>query len=103
MLLLCNKVQEQNNPLASFEASLCRQRSEYEWSASYMTPEVTVNLDLVQWCSVSVIPENKPLLQKFYQLIEIKLDFRFTKNFWFLVPISRGGKCPFYPPLCRRP
>ena len=61
-----------------------------------MTPEVTVNLDLVQWCSVSVIPENKPLVQKFYQLIEIKLDFRFTKIL-VLSPNFQGGAMPVLP------
>jgi len=25
-------------------------------------------------------------------------DFTFARNFCFLVPISRGGKCPFCPP-----
>jgi len=67
-----------------------------------MTPEVTVNLDLVQWCSVSVIPENKPLLQKFYQLIEIKLDFRFTKIL-VLSPNFQGGAMPVLPSPLQTP
>jgi len=31
------------------------------------------------------------------------MDFRFSGNFWFLVPISRGGTCSFCPPSCGRP
>ena len=60
----------------------------------YMTPE--------QWtwllCSVSVILTNKLSLQELNQLIEIKLlsaDFRFSRNFWFLDPISRGANAHF--------
>jgi len=69
MLGLRRKEQQQNNPLASFATYLSRQRNVHEWSASCMAPE--------QWpwllCSVSVIPENKLLLQLFYQLIGNKL------------------------------
>jgi len=37
-------------------------------------------------------------LQELNQLIEIKLlsaDFRFSRNFWFLDPISRGANAHF--------
>jgi len=33
---------------------------------------------------------------------ELTADFRIYRKFWFLVPISKGGKCPFFPP-CGRP
>jgi len=38
-------------------------------------------------------------LQELTQLIKIKLLIsRITETFCFLVPIARGGKCPFCPP-----
>ena len=49
-----------------------------------------------QWtwllCSVSLIPANKLSLQQL-KLFNRNLatNFRFSRNFWFLVPISRGG------------
>ena len=49
MLLLCNKDQQQNNPLATFATHLCRQRRGHEWTASSSLHDTaTVNLTLVQ-------------------------------------------------------
>jgi len=51
--------------------------------------------------SGSVIPANKVSLQELSQLIGIKLlpaDFGFSRNFWFLGPIS-GRQMLLFPPL----
>jgi len=49
MILLRNKDQQQNNPLAAFATRLCRQRRGHERSTrSSMHDTITVNLTLVQ-------------------------------------------------------
>jgi len=49
MLLLRNKDQQQNNPLATFAMHLCRQRKRHEWNAnSSLRDTITVKLTLVQ-------------------------------------------------------
>jgi len=49
MLLLRNKDQQYNNPLATFATHLCRQRRGHEWTASSsLRDTTTVNLSLVQ-------------------------------------------------------
>jgi len=49
MLLLRNKDQQQNNPLATFATHLCRQRKGHERTASSSLHEtISVNLTLVQ-------------------------------------------------------
>jgi len=62
MILLRNKDQQQNNPLASFAICLSRQRSGHERIAiSLLHNTRTVNWFL---CSVSVILANKLSLQQ---------------------------------------
>jgi len=52
MLLLRNKDQQSNNPLATLAAHLCRQRRGHEWTASSsLHATITVNLTLVQCVS----------------------------------------------------
>jgi len=59
-----------------------------------------MTLQLWNWllCSVSFIPSKKLSLQESNQLIGMKMPTSgFSRNIWFLIPISMGGKCPFCP------
>jgi len=48
---------------------------------------------------VSFIPAKKLSLQESNQLIGIKMPTSgFSRNIWFLIPISRGGQMPVLPP-----
>jgi len=61
---------------------------------------LTVNLTFVQ-CEFHTA--KKLALQEPNQLIGIKMpNSGFSRNIWFLIPISMGGKCPFCP-HCERP
>jgi len=47
-------------------------------------------------CAMWVSYKQKLSLQESNQLIGIKMPTSaFSRNFWFLISISRGGKCPF--------
>jgi len=89
ILLLSNEDQQQKNPLATFATHLCMQRKGHEWTASSSLHDtITVNLIL---CSVSFIPAKKLSLQESNQLSWIKMPTSgFSRNIWFLTPISRG-------------
>ena len=54
--------------------------------------------DSCAMCSVSVISANKLSLPELPQLIKIKLLIHVFQNFYFLVPIARRIKCPFFTP-----
>jgi len=66
-----------------------------------------MTLQLWTWllCRVSFIPAKKLSLQESNQLIEVKIPTSgFSRNIWFLIPISRRGENPVLPPLpCWRP
>ena len=94
--LLRNKDKQQNNPIVTFATRLCRQRKWHEWTASSsLQNTITVNLPLEQ-CEFHT---SKTLsLQELNQLIGIKMPTSgFSRNIWFLIPISRG-KIPDLPP-----
>jgi len=103
MLLLRNKDQQQNNPLATFATHLCRQRRGLEWTASSSLNDTTT----VNWllCSVSFIQAKKLSLQESNQLIGIKIPTSgFSRNIWFLIPISRRrANARFASPALRTP
>ena len=78
-----------NNALASFSTWVCRRRSGHEWTVSSSLHHTrTVKLTLVQ-CECHTGPQSIIARIKVINFNE-DADFRFCKNFWFLVPISRG-------------
>jgi len=91
MVLLRNKDQQQKNPLPSSAT-----QSRHKWTASSLLHDnSTMNLALVQCeCRTgkeTVIARTKSINQNW------AADFMFSRKFWFLGSISRGGKCPFPP------
>jgi len=88
VLLLRNKDQQQNKPLATFATNLCRRRRGHEWTtSSSLHNTITVNLTLVQ-CEFHT--GKKLPFQESNQLIGIKMPTSgFSRNIWFLIPISR--------------
>jgi len=104
MLLLRNKDQQQNNPLATFATHLCRQRRGHEWTAS-SSPHgiITVNLTLVQ-CEFHS-GKKKLSMQVSNQLNGIKMPTSgFPEMFGSQSQFPGGWQMPVLHPVpCGRP
>jgi len=103
MLLLRNKDQQQNNPLATFAIHLCRQKRDM----SELQAHHCMTLQLWTWllCSVSFIQAKKLSLQESNQFIGSKIPTSvFSRNIRFLIPTSRrGANARFASPALRTP